>query len=69
VIQTVTKHWRFLLFLLLLDLLLLAGLALPGRARRGLENYKMNPATKLEHSPRAFSVMISSADCRDKRLW
>ena len=28
-IQAVAKHWRFLLFLLLLDLLLLAGLALP----------------------------------------
>ena len=33
-IQTVPKHWRFLLLLLLLDLLLLAGLALPGRVRR-----------------------------------
>jgi hypothetical protein len=29
----VTKHWRFVLFLLLLDLLLLASLALPGRVR------------------------------------
>ena len=29
-----TKHWRFLLFLILPDLLLLAGLALPGRVRR-----------------------------------
>ena len=37
-IQTVTKHWRFVLLLLLLDLLLLASLALPGRVRKLMES-------------------------------
>jgi hypothetical protein len=54
--------WRFLLFLLLLDLLLLAGLALPGRVRRLTEEawtVRLVAGCELDHHSLMGAVALA----------
>jgi hypothetical protein len=72
VILTVAKHWRFLLFLLLLDLLLLAGLALPGRVRRLTETVwmvRLVAGCEADYHTTIGAVALACPGVDYMRLW
>ena len=70
-IQAVTKHWRFSLFLLLLSLLL-AGLALPGRVRKLTETVwtvRLVAGCEMDFVTSAGAVAVACSGVDTMRVW
>ena len=69
-IQTVAKHWRFLLFLLLLAPL--AGLALPGRVRRLTETVwtvRLVAGCEMDYHTPIQAVALACPGVDYMRVW